>query len=70
MRPGITNLDRTFAPHEHAVQQAVLVRVVVKEGAMHRGPIVPDQHIARAPFMAVDELWSDRAFQQIVEQRL
>ena len=59
-----------FAPHEHAIKQTVFVGVVIEVGAMQGGPVVPQQHVALAPLVAVDELRARRVLEQLGQQRL
>src|SRR6478735_6796358 len=61
----LLHANRLFAPYEHAIKQTVFVGVVIEVGAMQGGPVVPQQHVALAPLVAVDELRARRVLEQL-----
>ena len=53
-------LVRSVAPNETAIEHSVLAMIVIDAGSVHAAAIVDQEHIARFPFMGVDEFWFQR----------
>ena len=60
-------LDRHVALDRRAMHGAGVARVVTR-GAMHDGAVVPENQVAHAPMMRVDEVWLHGVGVERVEQ--
>ena len=62
--------DRHFAFERRALHQALIFRVVERRRAVLRAAVVPQQRVADAPLVAIDEFRPGREILQVVDQLL
>ena len=69
-RHTILELSRGLAFQHHAMHDPQLCQVIIRIGAVHGAPVVPNDEIAVAPLMAILKLPLKGEVEEGVEQRV
>ena len=69
-RDTILQLPRDFAFEHHAMHDPQLREVIIRIGAVHGAPVIPDNEVAVAPQMAILKLRLKGEIVEDVEQRV